>query len=169
MSLIHLSDNDIQEYLDTQNNKNKVESHINGCAECAILLAEYQSFYSTLSQDQQPQLSKDFIANTMHAVQEEAVRMENNKGFYLYSFVSMISAFLFLKYYVGISFEFMKFEIPSFATMITKWSLIHTASSYYHSSTETVNIVLLAGVVMLTVALADKIMSRKDAQRVSCF
>ena len=167
MSIIHLSDADIQEYLDTNSNKVKVESHIMACEECAILVAEYQSFYTTLSQEQQPELSANFMANTMHAVHEEAVRLEKNGGFYLYSFFSLVSAFLFLKYYAGISFEFFTFKMPHFVSAFTNWSLLHDVSTYYRSSSETVNMVLVAGIVLLTVALADKIISRVSSKQIS--
>ena len=84
MSIIHLSEIEIQEYLDTKANQSKVESHIMGCEDCAVLLAEYESFYTELSKDEIPQLSTHFVSNTMVAVREESIALENNKGFYLY-------------------------------------------------------------------------------------
>ena len=168
MSIIHLSDSDIQEYLDTQKNKEKVESHILSCEECAVNIAEYEAFYVQLKVDDTPELSADFVDQTMAVVREESILDGNSQGFYMYSLVSVACTFLLMKYYVGFDFSFLKFELPQFNNFAADWSIFNTASSYYQSSPDTVNILLAASMVLLLVALADSIISRKNLGKVSC-
>lgn len=169
MSIIHLSDSDIQEYLDTKTNKEKVESHILGCEECAILIAEYESFYKELSIDETPQLSVDFVSDTMAAVREETIEVESNKGFYLYSLASLVCAFFLMKYYVGVDFSFLKFELPQINSIFADWSIFGTVAQYYQTSTNTFNMLLFAGFILLFFALVDSVLSRRNFRKISCF
>ncbi len=169
MSIIHLSDIEIQEYLDTQNNKEKVESHILGCEECAVLLAEYESFYTELKVDDAPKLSVDFVSQTMHTVRKETILSESNSGFYLYSLASIIGVFLLLKYYVGLNFDIFKFELPTISNVFADWSILNTAASYYQASPSTVNVLLFAGMILLFFALVDSVLSRRNLSKVSSF
>ncbi len=169
MSIIHLSDSDIQEYLDRQSNKEKVESHILSCEECAIAIAEYESLYATLAVDEAPQLSVNFVDATMDIVREETMLAESNKGFYLYSFMSMVCAIIFMKYYAGYDFSAFKFELPTMNNFIADWTIFDAAATLYQTSTSTVNVLLFAGLILLIVALADSVISRKAMHKVSSF
>ncbi len=169
MSIIHLSDSDIQEYLDRQTNKEKVESHILSCQECAIAIAEYESLYATLAVDDTPKLSANFIDTTMHVVRQETMLAESSKGFYLYSFMSMVCAIVFMKYYVGYDFSAFKFELPTMNNFMADWTIFDAAATLYQTSTSTVNILLFAGLILLIVALADSVISRKTLHKVSSF
>ncbi len=167
MSMMHLSDIEIQEYLDTKTNKEQVEKHIAGCKKCAVSVTDYKSFYSVLSKEEPVALSVEFIAHTMEAVRNKKVVLGNDRGFYLYSIVSFISAFLLLKYYVGVDFSFMTIELSYIQNMFRDWSIVNSAAHYYKTSASTVNILLFAGLVLLFYALVDSIMSRKSESTMS--
>ena len=169
MSIIHLSDSDIQEYLDRQSNKEKVESHILSCQECAIVIAEYESLYADLAFDEPPQLSVDFVDKTMHVVRTETIIADSNKGFYLYSLVSVICAFVFMKYYAGYDFSVFKFELPTMRNIVADWNIFDTVITFYQASTSTVNVLLFACAILLLVALADSVLSRIKQHKISSF
>lgn len=169
MSIIHLSENDIQEYLDTNSNKENVENHIVGCEKCALLLAEYESFYTELAVDETPQLSVDFVSHTMDTVRQESIAIESNKGLYVYTIVSFIGALLFLNYYTGFNLNIFKLQLPNISFMFTDWSLFAAAAQFYQTSASLVNILLFAGLILLFFALVDSILSRKRVRKISCF
>ena len=169
MSVIHLSDIEIQEYLDTNTNKEKVESHIMSCEECAIVLAEYESFYTNLAVDEPVDLSVDFVSQTMHAVRNETIAAESNKGLYLYSSFSMVCTILLLKYYVGFDFSVFKFELPTINNFLADWSIFDSAAALYQTSASMVNLLMFAGFILLFFALVDSVLTRKSMRKISCF
>jgi hypothetical protein len=169
MSIIHLSENDIQEYLDTKSNKAKVEAHILNCQECNLHLAEYESFYTELALDETPQLSVDFVSQTMDTVRQESIAIESNKGLYLYSIFSFIGALLFLTYFTDFKLNIFKFEFSNLSKMFADWSIFDAFARYYQTSTSLVNVLLFAGLILLFFALVDSILSRKEIRKISCF
>ena len=169
MSIIHLSEKDIQEYLDTKINKDKVEAHILNCKECALLLAEYESLFTELSHNETPQLSVDFMFQTMELVRQESIGIESNKGLYLYSIFSFIGALLFLNYFTGFNLNIFKLQLPNISLMFTNWSIFDAVARYYQTSASLVNVLLFAGFILLFFALVDSILSRKRVRKISCF
>lgn len=63
----HLTENDIQEYLDTQSPEliDRVKQHTASCDKCGSMLQEYVSLYSGLGDDAGFDLSADFAKNVI--------------------------------------------------------------------------------------------------------
>ncbi len=169
MSIMHLSEKNIQEYLDTKLNKEKVEAHIINCKKCSSLLAEYELFYSELSVDTTPQLPVNFVSQTMDMVRQESIAIESNKGLYLYSIVSFIGALFFLNYYTGFNLNIFQFELTFINNMFADWSIFDALARYYQTSASLVNVLLFAGLILLFFALVDSVLSRKRLRKISCF
>ena len=165
----HLSEIEIQEYIDTFAAKEKVENHIATCDACAIRLAEYQSFYTKLSADYTPELSVDFISQTMHLVKQEEASVESNIVYYFYTIASLVGIIAFMKYYIGFDFNKLKFHLPQLTNMFSDWTIFQSATDYYQTSTSSVNVLLFAGAILLFFALVDSIMSRKKINSISSF
>ena len=169
MSIIHLTDNDIQEYLDTKRNKEQVEGHILGCQECAVLLAEYEDFYTALASEETPQLSEDFVMQTMSSVKNETIALENNNGFYLYSLASLLISYLLVRYYVGYDFTAFNFKLPEIHNFFADWTLFSAIAQHYQASATSFNFLLFAGFILLFFAVVDSVLSKKHNGKVSSF
>ena len=65
----HLTDDEIQEYLDTRSSElaDRVEKHTASCDRCGSMLQHYASLYSGLGDDSDFNLSIDFTKNVIEA------------------------------------------------------------------------------------------------------
>ncbi|TFG97777.1 MAG: hypothetical protein E4H13_10585 [Calditrichales bacterium] len=96
----HLSDEDLQAYLDAQtaSEKDSIEIHLSKCAECRSQLQAYRQLYGILETDTAMGLSPDFatrVISTIAAKPEHQVQKQEN---------ALIMAFFMIASAVGIYF-----------------------------------------------------------------
>jgi hypothetical protein len=75
MDLNHLSDEQIQDYLDNPEtgNRSGIEIHLHGCSLCRQNLELYRQMYGRLQQDTVPQLSINFSRQVMTRIKRQNI------------------------------------------------------------------------------------------------
>ena len=75
----HLSDEQIQEYLDKRESEGRpeIDTHLHTCPVCIQTLQQYQEIYQQLRRDPIPDLSKDFSGQVLKKIKAEN-RQETN-------------------------------------------------------------------------------------------
>ena len=64
----HLSDEQIQQYLDDKNTNNGIEKHLQNCPDCQHNFSLYKDLYTSLHKDFIPELSPAFSKNVISSL-----------------------------------------------------------------------------------------------------
>ena len=104
MSPGHLSEKDIQGYLDREESCNfeSIESHLAGCEKCRMLLVQYKAIYSGLKDDNWFSLPDDFAVKVAERIESEAVDEKRSRVVYfVIGFVLSILSVFSIHYFLG--------------------------------------------------------------------
>jgi len=104
MSLNHLSDKELQAYVDGQlvENRRAIENHLSQCDHCRIQLAAYQKVSSTFRTEPEEIFSVDFENIIIDKIQQTASQKYQIKD-RLYWFLSIVISFSILACYLFIT------------------------------------------------------------------
>jgi len=155
MAIGHLSDNDIQNYLDgnlTDNQLQYVSEHIDFCPKCKNTLIIYQNLYSNLKTELPVRLSPNFSSILVKQIWKDSPKIFQLKTGYLFFFLLVILGGLFSNIEFGEvthlvesvtqrSIESFYFDIDSFSSL----------SSFPHINNINLNLnlIILTGVVLI--------------------
>lgn len=65
----HLTDDQIQNYLDNNQLEGELKSHLTDCELCRLNLKAYQKLFNVLNTESLPELSQDFIQSTIKRIE----------------------------------------------------------------------------------------------------
>jgi hypothetical protein len=147
----HLSDEQIQSYLDKQPNQNiqMIEEHLSACPSCMKSVQEYRQLYTSLETDPFPSLSTDFTERVVSRVSgsEESRWQFFESGFIITFFLFGIAAAL---YFVN-PLPFLTNSINTLVVTISEF-----AAKFLPELNGNTPIFVVAVLIFLLVELVDK-------------
>jgi hypothetical protein len=170
MSLKHLTDEEIQEYLDgslSPENELLFETHLKICPHCQESLKQYQSLYAGLANDEGFDLPKSFAKSVISRLPEEAkVKFRFNYANVILTILGIIIAVGITFYYVDlkplgrvISNIFVpQYEFGSGLIVSIKSSLVNLNGS--------LSLLAFAGLTLLIIAALDRTLVQPRYRRI---
>ena len=158
----HLTDNQIQNYLDNNKSENIIEikNHLNNCETCRLNLSAYQKIYGLLENETLPELAHDFLQSTINKLDNSDDKkwsiFENITVAFMFV-VSLLISIYFLDYSNVLSF----FKVIDFS-IITGFgkNIINALSPNY--------IYLIAALLItITVELLDRFKIQKSLKHLN--
>ena len=166
MSIKHLSDNEIQLYLDNKKNDNSITEHIYACESCRTLLSNYELLYSSI-ECEEISLSDNFSLNTMSLIHGlEAESSYSSRNIILIGVSGILLSLLSMVYIVGYEVILQYIKDISFVEMFTYKQSAEAELNRYGSI---IKIGLSGGIILLFYTQLDKILSRLKTNRISIF
>jgi len=161
MSPGHLSEKDIQEYLDREDacNFESIETHLAGCEKCRMVLAQYKALYSGLEDDNWFSLSDDFAVKMTERIKVETLEEKRSRVVYfVIGIVLSILSVFSIHYFLG--WEWVGNIYTKIASAdLNFWN---STSSFIMEQVRLLNgklTIILAGVVIISFyGLLDKLM-----------
>jgi len=169
MSLEHIAESRIQQYLDNKSRgltENEKE-HLQSCSHCQATVADYQRIYGELARESRELLSPGFAARTMARIRQQ-VQPSASYG----RATMLLGAFGVLSCFVAI---YYLFDIKALLQAVMAFSLGDTiansslATSFGHLSTrlgDSLPILIFAALILVAVALVDRLLVRQKTSRV---
>jgi hypothetical protein len=105
MAMKHLSENEIQEYLDNSDSagRQKIITHLDGCQLCQNRVKEYESLFFHLKKAEPDELSADFTAKVMSKIETEAPAHEPRSAWAMVlSIAGVILGLVSIGYFVNL-------------------------------------------------------------------
>lgn len=101
MSINHLTDEELQAYLDSDlsENRDAILSHINKCNHCQLQLAAYQRVFDEVSLKPEEMFSLDFDDNILRKIKTKELKKLRLKNYMLRS-LTLISGSIIMIYYL---------------------------------------------------------------------
>jgi hypothetical protein len=173
MGLEHLTDEQIQDYVDGNltDNSAEIKQHMESCQTCQNELAKYKVITSMLSEDIGFELSPNFISNVVSSVEEEGAE----KFLYKISHVIMWAAGILAGIAVLIRFTDIEKAFSGFAQIgeqgkgITA-TIASAFSDLFASTDMNFNLIGMAALVLVGIFLVDRLIARarKNATTAGC-
>jgi len=160
----HLSDNEIQDYLDGNpvENREEIRLHLEICEHCRARMEQYETLVSELGTDDIPELAPDFAASVVDAVEP----VETEKSYSrIFAWLSAAAAFIFG---VVVSIHFMS---PSTLQSITKTltpknipepSFVSKYKEFLACLNLDFTMIVGVGLVLVLIALVDQLVRRRQ-------
>ena len=160
MSLKHLSDEEIQEYLDgdlSPENELLFETHLKICPHCQESLKQYQSLYVGLANDEGFDLPKSFAKSVISRLPEEAkVKSRFNYASIFLTILGIIIAVGITFYYVDLK-PLGRVISDAFVSQYEhSFGLIVSIKSYLASLNGNLSLLAFAGLTLLIIAALDR-------------
>ena len=164
MSDRHLTDDEIQSYLDNDSliDLRGIEQHLKTCEKCRIELAGYQQLYSGLNEDAGFNLSHDFVQTVISKTIKP--ELDESRGFYkdlVLGLIGVLSGLGILLYFTGFK------PLPGFIAGIQQKqiSLIKSIFNDFFVLISDLkldaHLLLYITMVLVVIAALDYIISRK--------
>jgi len=173
MGLEHLTDEQIQDYIDGNltDNLAEIEQHLESCQTCRNELAKYKVLTNALSEDIGFELSPDFASNVVSSVQEEGAE----KFLYKISHVIMWVAGIMAGLALLIRFTDFEKAFVGFAQLgeqgkgITE-TISSAFSNLFANSGMNLHLIGMAALVLVGIFLVDRLIARarKNATSAGC-
>ena len=167
----HISEEKIQSYLDEklQGLTREELEHVDSCAKCRSVIADYKRLYGELDRDESIKLSADFVKDTMKQImaQESAAPKFNFATvLWILGAAACVAAIIYtidIKALLDGAGSFMADggAFGSSATAAIKQWIIE----FRHS----LSIVLAAGMILVAVALVDRVLLRQKLNKAYLF
>jgi len=170
MSIDHLSDEELQSYLDEKSIRNKaaVEHHLQSCIHCRRQLTAYRLIHAEFHAEPEKTFSDDFeddVIKRIHEIESRRFQLKN----YLLLFFSMT-----LCISLG-AYGFLKIQYGSIVnqTFHDSWNslkmLFHDLTQGSELFTGTIEIILFAGIIVLIFSLLDNILLYPKRRKMTIF
>lgn len=169
MSVKHLSDDDIQLFLDMSKSDEDMIHHIKTCQECQKRVSEYESFYRLLNEDTEPGLSSDFAINTMSIIKSDPSFNESSVGLYLYSVIGGVIALLATGYAIGFNALLDLVGVNALVTYFSNTGFIKMMGETFVKTQDIVTIIVSAGIILIFYSLLDKYITKQKVSKFTCF
>ena len=167
MSLNHLSDEQIQAYIEQKNETS--EAHLRQCEECRNTYRHYVTLQKKLSRLPEPKLSVDFSSKIMADIKAESVVDRSSWMLvgltFLLSLISTgITVWLF-GWQKSVSFA--QEYIPNISLQnITMYKMM---STFIETHASIIGILLFAAIIISFFSVLDKILAKTKTTRLSIF
>ena len=157
----HLSDDQIQAYLDQQlsyGEITQVKSHLTKCARCRLEIAHYQILYHQLENSHGIELSPNFTNTVLAGIEGKTAGQVQDKLFALFLiFFGIIAVFTTSTYFVDFQsiWTDMRIETPqvgpqSFSTWVEQIKAFIPQSGFKFGT------IILGGLVLISLAAFDR-------------
>jgi anti-sigma factor RsiW len=171
MEMKHLSDEQIQDYLDGNPRKDQIEIevHLESCGQCREELERYRVLSQTLSEDPGFELSSGFAADVIAGMEESAAE----SFFFKVARVVLWMVGIAVSFGIAIYFTNMKMVVEKFKLMQAEgqgifdsiWAALQNLFAGSHNS---LTLFALAALVIVGIALLDRMLKRFHRE-VTCF
>jgi hypothetical protein len=171
MSLRHLTDEELQEYLDgnlSPENELSFKTHLEFCPLCQGSLKQYQSLYVGLANDKGFDLSKNFAESVVLRLPEEAkAKSRFNYSNIFWTILGIIITAGIIFYYIdlkplgkAISNTFIpQYEFGSV--------LVASIKSFLSGLNGNIGLLIFAGLTLLIIAALDRALVQPKYKRIS--
>ena len=163
MSIEHLSEKQIQQYLDDRSRGLDVPQpgHIDGCEQCRNALADYSRLYGALGKQEKPVLSANFVARTMTLIR----KLENpapaiNQYMVWFGIAGIVSCVAAIWYFVDVKALLQSITSVSLSRSLVNWSFVDQMRELAGKFGDTLGVLVFAGLLLAAVALVDKLVVR---------
>lgn len=169
MSIDHLSDEQIQQYLDSGPSAfgDSAEKHLEGCHRCQATLKEYQVLYNRLGRETETLLSPNFTSDTMAKIEALAVPAARlGRPMFYYVVLGVVSCLLAIWYTIDLKAALNavgSFLLGQNVIESTVGSSLKTVSSQFGDN---IGIIIFAALILIGVALTDKLLFRQKLRKV---
>jgi hypothetical protein len=171
MSLRHLTDEEIQEYLDgnlSPRDALLAEKHIESCTFCQECFNRYQSLYAGLKREEGFELSKDFAKSVVSRLPEEAkVKSHFNYANIFWTILGIIITVGITFYYVDLK-PLLGIISHAFSSQFEFGSiLVSSMKSFLVSLNGNISFWALAGLTFLVIVALDHLLLHPKFERIS--
>jgi predicted anti-sigma-YlaC factor YlaD len=171
MSLRHLNEEEIQEYLDGNLSRRKallVERHLKTCLFCQERLNQYKSLYVALADDEDFELSRDFaksVTSKLPAITNAPARANYVNTFF--TILGSIIGMALIFYYVGLK----PLSGAISHTLLSQYefgsTLVASMKSFLVSLNGNTSFWVLAGLTLLVIVALDHLLFHPKFGRIS--
>jgi len=166
MAVIHLSDNEIQQYLDNNKNDESITEHLSFCESCRTLLNQYQSLFETI-ESEKIVLNEDFSINTMNLIRRmDTAESYSYRNIVLIGIVGIVISLLSMVYIIGYEVILQPFKNIHLNEM---FAYKETAQSIFDRYGSILKIAFSGSIILLFFTKLDNLLSRLKASRLSIF
>ena len=166
--MTHLTDEELQNYLDRNIPHHQVsifEQHLESCQKCQAELEHYQSLYEGLKKDKGFALSPDFSNSVMNAVRAEAKKALLARLWNLLLPVIGIAVGIgVMVYYVDFKPFIKAFEDSLNPNRYFDNTALTSLTEILSKLNVNLNLIVFAGLSLLAVILIDQLLSRHKAK-----
>jgi hypothetical protein len=171
MSLRHLTDQEIQEYLDgnlSPREASLAEKHIESCVFCQECFDRYQSLYAELKREEGFELSNDFAKSVVSRLPEEAkVKSHFNYANIFWTILGIIITVGITLYYVDLK-PLVEASSHTFLSQYEFGSiLVSSMKSFLVSLNGNISFGVLAGLTLLVIVALDYVLFHPKFGRIS--
>jgi len=168
MSIEHLSEKRIQQYLDNKCTGLEARElkHVETCDLCQGAVQEYEQVYEMLGQEPQESLSADFASRTLAKIlraQEAAAGW--SRWNLLWAALGAVSCLIAIWYTVDLKVLLNKLETFSLQQVVGNSPFVSSLRDLNGRLGDIVPIIIFAGLVLAAVGLADRLIVRQKASR----
>lgn len=169
MSVEHLSDYDIQEYLDNKKSDINMTAHLNSCNRCQEILRQYELCFSVFNQEIKSDLPINFSAKTMAVIKADSSFNDSSIGIYLCSFAGFIISIVVMGYVAGYESLLQLTGISAILNYIVGSTYIQSFTDMFLPFSNIIGILIFAAIIISFFAVLDKLVIKQKLSNVNCF
>ncbi len=171
MPVTHISDEQIQDYLDHREVKRDVPlvRHIRQCPDCRARLHQYRMLYRGLKAADEPCLSEDFAANTMRTIRSLPIESPaGNRIGWLQGICVVTPIAAAVIYFFGTSWiTTLLGTLTRVSTWQSQFEVFDIVVKGIRSLQDGATIVAAAAVILAGVAVLDKALAKAKLRKIS--
>lgn len=159
----HLSEQQIQEYLDNNINHSKkqtIEEHLSECSSCREEIKHYKKLYAILENDIEDRLSKQFNLKVLARVKEIPIKKPKTWVYYLLGLVSLFIILGTSLYYNDLIPNVFVFE--QLNILLKAYILPYVELFQNLSSSKSMNYLFLSFIIIFIIGTIDRIFFSTD-------
>jgi anti-sigma factor RsiW len=170
MSVEHISDDKIQDYLDNRDSKRDISliRHIRQCDECRAKLHHYRLLYHGLNRAEEVSLPQEFASRTMRAIRALPTPVEKrNWGGFLAGAATVAAMIAATFYFLGTAWIYSSAEAVQQVAWHSHFSVIDLMLQGIRRLQDGATIVAAAAIILIGTALLDKAIGKTKFKRIS--
>ena len=162
----HLTDDEIQDYLDLNptDNREDIKEHLDACDRCRRKLEDYQIIAGQLNADHIPALSPDFAASVMSAIEPETHvvpdREPSKSVMWLSTVAVIVLGIVSTIYFTGFSVAKKVFTLFSPAN-VPEPSFVYRYKEYISGLDLDFSLILAIVLVLAVIVLIDRMIKKR--------
>lgn len=167
----HLSDNEIQDWLDgnLSRNKSEIREHLDYCRLCQTQLKEYTLLFGKLEKETIPELSPDFALSVLNRIAVETEpETEPTRSFLplLLSLSGGLVTLLITVYFVDFTRMLKLFNLPGWGEYINS-AFFSTAGELSGSLGIDLSLIIYSALILIVIAAVDYIVRHTGRRPIS--
>ncbi len=172
MSLKHLNDEEIQEYLDGNlpaQDLTIIEEHLESCTVCQDSLKQYRYLYDGLVKDEGFELSKDFAKTVLSRIGAEAQTKPHFN--YIYALLAFLGAVIGVATIIRFV-DLKTLGVAIYETILPRFEFITVFTDSVKNALLILNgnadLVIISGLALAFLATVDRFVLKPKYRRISC-